>query len=231
MKHLRVTADVDADRAPAFFNLLANTPAISETRVLEWNTTVNDRETVLFAIDGDPSAFVEGADNAATVDTVTISGREAGATYALVVMDPLESPLFAAIRDARSRTGLIVRKPIVYRDSTMTFRVVGDPAPLQTALDETPPGLSVSIDEIESVPDEPQTAELRLSERQREALAMARDLGYYDHPREATHEDVATALGCTPQTAGEHLQKAEATLVAAALEESDPRYGVGGSPS
>jgi predicted DNA binding protein len=57
-----------------------------------------------------------------------------------------------------------------------------------------------------------------LSERQREALEAGLDLGYYDRPRTATHDDIADALGCAPPTASEHLQKAEAALVRAALD-------------
>lgn len=222
MKHLRVTAHVDAERAPTFFTLLAHDPAIVETRVLEWNTTVGERETVLFAIDGDPAAFVEGADDAPAIESVEFSTRKNGPTYALAVMQPLETPMFAAIREARARTGLVVRKPIVYREGTMSFRIVGDPEPLQTALDDSPPGVRVQIDEIESVPDE-SAPESKLSKRQREALECAREAGYYDHPRRATHADVADELGCTPQTAGEHLRKAEAKLVDATLDGFDSR--------
>ena len=37
----------------------------------------------------------------------------------------------------------------------------------------------------------------------------ALELGYYRNPREATQEDVAAVLGCSPGTVGEHLRKAE----------------------
>jgi predicted DNA binding protein len=43
-------------------------------------------------------------------------------------------------------------------------------------------------------------------------------LGYYETPREATHEDVAAELECAPNTATEHLQKGEAKLVASGLD-------------
>jgi predicted DNA binding protein len=56
-----------------------------------------------------------------------------------------------------------------------------------------------------------------LSDRQREAVRAALDIGYYDQPRGATHEDVAAALDCAPSTASEHLRKAEAELVRAAM--------------
>jgi predicted DNA binding protein len=56
-----------------------------------------------------------------------------------------------------------------------------------------------------------------LTPRQREALRVAIDLGYYDRSSQATHTDVAAALGCAPSTASEHLKKGEAALVRAAL--------------
>ncbi|MEF8906631.1 MAG: helix-turn-helix domain-containing protein [Haloarculaceae archaeon] len=42
-------------------------------------------------------------------------------------------------------------------------------------------------------------------------------MGYYDQPRATTHEEVAPQLGCAPNTASEHLQKAEAKLVNAVV--------------
>lgn len=222
VKRLQVTAHVNAERAPVFFTLLAHTPAIKETRVLEWSTTVDERETVLFAIDGDPTVFAEGADDAPAVESVEFSTRRDSPTYALAVIRALETPMFEAIREARTRTGLVVRKPIVYRDGTMSFKMVGDPEQLQSALDDAPPGVSVQLDEIESVLDESEP-ESALSERQHEALECARKVGYYDHPRRATQSDVADELGCAPQTAGEHLQKAEAKLVNATLDGFDLR--------
>jgi predicted DNA binding protein len=78
---------------------------------------------------------------------------------------------------------------------------------------------------IAAVP-RPQRQETRLDDdareedvddAQREALAAAAALGYYDQPRGATSEDVADELDCATATAAEHLRKAEATLVDAAL--------------
>jgi len=61
------------------------------------------------------------------------------------------------------------------------------------------------------------TLERRLSQRQREAVAVALELGYYEIPRETDHEAVADALECAPSTAAEHLRKAEAKLIPAVV--------------
>ncbi|MFQ3294867.1 MAG: putative DNA binding protein [Halobacteriales archaeon] len=56
-----------------------------------------------------------------------------------------------------------------------------------------------------------------ISERQRVAVLAALELGYYDTPRRATHEEVADAIWVAPSTVSEHLQKAELKLVRATM--------------
>lgn len=54
----------------------------------------------------------------------------------------------------------------------------------------------------------------RLTERQREALVTAYEMGYYDVPRTALMEDIASELGVEASTVNEHLQRAERNLLA-----------------
>jgi len=218
VKHLRITARVDHDRAPPFYTMLSDSSAIEETRLLEWNTTGAEVETVLFAIRGDAATFAEAAPETPGIDSVRLSAPEGHWTYALVEVRRFSTPLFDAIRDARARRGLVVRKPIVYRDGDMHFRIVGDATALQTAIDAAPDALDVQVNRIEPMRGGPDPSGPDLSERQWAALETARRLGYYERPRGATHEDVAEALGCAPATASEHLQKAEATAVATVLD-------------
>ncbi|TYL38019.1 bacterio-opsin activator [Natronococcus pandeyae] len=48
-----------------------------------------------------------------------------------------------------------------------------------------------------------------LTDRQREVLRTAHRLGYYEVPRDATTDDVASELELDPSTVAEHLQRAE----------------------
>ena len=52
-----------------------------------------------------------------------------------------------------------------------------------------------------------------LTARQREALQVARQQGYYEWPREVSATELATDLGVSKATFLEHLRKAEATLL------------------
>jgi len=44
-----------------------------------------------------------------------------------------------------------------------------------------------------------------LTDRQCEVLLVARDLGYYRTPKEATYDDIVAELGCTAGTIAEHI--------------------------
>lgn len=59
-----------------------------------------------------------------------------------------------------------------------------------------------------------------LTERQLEVLQTALRIGYYDIPREASMQDIASELECHDSTVAEHLQRAERNLVATVLGSS-----------
>ena len=222
MKYIQATVRVDPDEAPTFFNLLANSPKIEEARVLDVNTTLEGIDNYLFAIIGDPTTLAEEATDTPGVASVDLSETRNGITYAVVVVNSLETPMYDAIQRASSQGGLVIRTPLIYRDGKLFGRGVGDPKPLQQALEDTPDALDVQIDEIGRFRgglDDPVST---LSDRQQEALKIAQELGYYDQPRGATHEDVAKELGCAPVTASDHLQKAEGKVVNAVLDKFGP---------
>jgi len=222
MKQIRARATVDPGDAPAFFTLLAHDSAIEEARVLEVNTTPEGVETLLIAIDGDHSAFAAGTEETPGVQSVDVTAVGEERAYATLVMHSPETPLFDRIHELGNDVGFVVRTPFVYRDGAMYGRAVGDPAALQRALENVPAEMDVDVEAVGEFRGGADAPESALSARQREALEAARELGYYDHPRGATHEDVAAELDCGPATASDHLQKAEAKVVEAVLDEFGP---------
>lgn len=97
---------------------------------------------------------------------------------------------------------------------------LGDAGDQTVALDEIPEGVTIDVTYVgefaASVGD-------RLSRRQREAVAAAWDVGYYEVPREADVDAVAAELDCALSTASELLRRAESRLVADALDRSRSR--------
>ena len=230
MRYLRVSGRPPSASAPAAFQVVADSDVIEEARLLDWNLGSATSVTVFFEIDGDCQAAREAL--LATPETVDVSAAvsvepgddKPGAGYLLVRLDREAHPLLRGMVEAIGTEGLVVLKPLVYRDGGVDARLVGDAPVLQTVVDRLPDTVETEIRRIGGEGAMPLSAapEQSLSRRQREALEAALALGYYDRPRQATHEDVAERLGCAPSTASEHLQKAEAKLVRAVLSSRNP---------
>ena len=58
----------------------------------------------------------------------------------------------------------------------------------------------------------------RLTDRQREVLTTAHEMGYFAYPREANATEVAAALDIQPSTFTEHLNAAQSKLLAELLD-------------
>lgn len=58
-----------------------------------------------------------------------------------------------------------------------------------------------------------------LTDRQREVLETAHEMGYFDHPKRANATDVAEALDVNRSTFAEHLSAAQSKLLDAILEQ------------
>lgn len=75
-----------------------------------------------------------------------------------------------------------------------------------------PEGAEIQVVEMgESLPEANRLFDT-LTDRQQTVLRAAVECGYYRTPRDATIDDVAEAVNCAPDTAGEHLRKIEARV-------------------
>lgn len=213
MKHIRVIVRPDLASAPPFLEYLLDSPDVAEARAIDWNRGDSETSTHLYAVDGDAATAAELASKTTGVDSVALSSVDEAVSYVLVELRDDDVPIFGGSAGAIDRAGLVVRRPLVYRDGRIEGHIVGDPAVLQATLDETPDSVAVQVDAIHQFPSARVNPATTLSERQREAIEAALELGYYETPRAATHEDVGRELGCAANTASEHLQRGEAKLV------------------
>ncbi len=83
---------------------------------------------------------------------------------------------------------------------------------LQEVLADVPAKLGVTVERIGTYPEAGDNVIALLTDRQREVLNVALDLGYYGVPRQATHRDIADQMELAVGTVGEHLQKIEARV-------------------
>lgn len=73
---------------------------------------------------------------------------------------------------------------------------------------------------------EPKMGQFNVSEKQREILIVALEMGYFEIPREATLTEVADALGISSNSASERLRRAQTNLVSNTVTIGSPT-GVG----
>jgi predicted DNA binding protein len=221
IKRIRITVRPELDQSPEFLTYLLDSPDVAEARAVDWNRGATETSTHLYAIDGDGETFVDLAADTPGVESVTHTVTDSSVSYAILQLRDEDVPIFGGSARAIDRAGLVVRRPLVYRDGQITGHIVGDPDILQTTIDRTPAAVSVQIDEIRQFHGTRAEPTSALSERQREALEAALEFGYRDTSRDATHEDIADELGCAPNTASQHLQKGEAKLVRAGPDADD----------
>ncbi|MFB6359859.1 MAG: helix-turn-helix domain-containing protein [Halobacteriales archaeon] len=217
MKRLRVRMTPDRAAAPRAFSLLADSDRIEETRLLEWNAGEDGQPTLLFTVEGEWRELPEQLRSDPAVAEATANSITEDRAVLLITLQPAASPLASAVFEALTSSGLVIDTPVIYREGTVEATLLGESAVLQQALDTFPETVSIDVQAVGSVGGPSPAA--ALSDRQREAVQVGLELGYYEVPRGATHRDVAERLGCAPSTASEHLQKAETKLVRAAMDD------------
>nr|WP_303647244.1 helix-turn-helix domain-containing protein [Haloarchaeobius sp. FL176] len=181
---------------------------VSRAELLMWGPM--DTVTTLAWYGGEPDAvrsLLDAVGSSTAVDLVTGDGG----TYAFVHQTEYE--LGAPVLDLVADSGVVFLPPVTFEPGGRArFEAVGESeflaafhADLREHVDAT----------VERVADFRRwtTPAVDVTARQREALAAAVAVGYYEVPRTGSVADVAAELGCAGSTAGELLRKAEAALV------------------
>lgn len=217
MKRVRLTIHPGESRLPETFDAVtgADEPFVT-VEVVNWNV-IDDPAAFLLRVAGDLERFerlLRADDAIEEYELLPVGGD---ACYCFLAG---EGPADARVLwETFKRGSLLTIPPARWNaDGSYTFALVGRDADLQAAIDDVPAGVRVEVDAVGGSRVAPDSVVGRLSDRQRDALEAAADLGYYASPRAATTAAVAGRLDCAPLTAAEHLRKAEATLVRALLE-------------
>lgn len=211
MRSVRLTIRPEGEIPHPMIETLAFSSYVDEARLVDWNFADPDAPVLLFVIEGDRERVT--ADFAAAPEVLEFEVTPVDDGTFVVYVRPEPNPPAQAVIEQLTGSGLVPSLPIVYRDGAGHVELVGSEAALQGVVEGLPSFVEVSVEEVGRFDDAPDAVLAVLSDRQREALLAAVELGYYDSPRRATHADVADALGCAASTASEHLQKAESKLV------------------
>lgn len=165
---------------------------------------------LLGEVEGDLDRYRELMRDSPEVRTFAVSGDESGYVYSQVE----SSEQARKMLERRDRGDFVVKMPIEYTDDGgRKVTVIGQ--------EESLLGLSELFDvgatELELVSTGPYSPDAEgvfagLTDRQREVLEVALELGYYENPRQATLEDIAVELDVDHGTVGKHIRAIESKV-------------------
>ncbi|MFD1642548.1 helix-turn-helix domain-containing protein [Halohasta litorea] len=212
MKQVTFTARYPLELAHPMHRALIESEQLSRVELLLWGPT--EAVTTLCWYDGPKAAVRELLEAVGSIERSALVAADGG-TYGF--LSQREYELAASVLELVSEAELIFLPPVTFLDSgRVRFQAVGEGPALSefyAALGEV---IETGIERVRpfrrgSVGRGGSTG--RLTDRQREALAAAVEVGYYEVPRTGDTEAVAAELDCEPSTAGELLRKAEAAVV------------------
>jgi len=166
---------------------------------------------VLYEIEGDADEVRRILSENEEIEEYQVTKlRERVAAY--IHYDPTET--VERLLRIPSENGIVVDDPVKVReDGRLEVTTVGPKESLSDAFEQIPDVMSVEVKRVgKYVPDEENRFD-RLSDRQREVVRVAYEHGYYEEPRQATHEEIADELDCSKGNVGEILRRVENSLV------------------
>ncbi|GAA0231266.1 helix-turn-helix domain-containing protein [Halobacterium noricense] len=200
----------------AVHRAVQSTPELGTAVLLSGGIDPTD-PTELFSIAGDEAAIrsaFAARDGIRSFDVTTV---EDGLTYVYVREAEQEMVDQRRFQDVFTEDTLVATLPIQFHhEGYVEFTLVGTSTDLQRAVRMAGDLADVTV---LSIGDGwiGNSGRQQLTDRQRDALRTAAEMGYYENPRRATQDEVAVVLDIAPSTVAEHLRKAESTLVSDAL--------------
>lgn len=114
--------------------------------------------------------------------------------------------------------GILRAEQVTVHERGIAFEQVGSHEQIgDMVADLEAAGFDITLQKLQSYRIE-ETPIDALTDRQREVLEVAYELGYYDVPRSSSTTEIATELGVDDSTVSEHLQRAEHNLLATILD-------------
>ncbi|WP_165875320.1 helix-turn-helix domain-containing protein [Natrarchaeobius chitinivorans] len=217
----RVSGDSARERSGKYATpiaALAGSDEIGSVRLLAGGVADTDTPTYTLSIEGGEPAVRPILESDPDVLSWEISSAESGFVYAYVRFRA--PPGVGVLREQFTQDSLVVVLPATFLPDSVELTVVGTQSDLSRAFETLPPFLEVSVLEVGTYREGLYRGQ-SLTDRQREVLETAYELGYYERPSETSHEEIASVLECAPSTVGEHLRKAEKRLVSEVFE-GDP---------
>lgn len=193
---------------------LAEEPSVR--RELLHNISLLDDGTAitLSQLSGDIDRIRSIGESPEVIDAHLSEGDENITAYAHFEPNETVTELLTLFREHE----LVLDMPLEYTArGGLRATIIGEEETIREVIPKVPDGIGMDLERIGDYEPEEDRLFSMLTERQRETLRAAIEVGYYRVPREATHKDIADYLDRSDGTVGEHLRKIEATVMSEIL--------------
>lgn len=211
MKRVLITIDPSDIPLSPVYEAIAMEPGVEEAYIVNWNVATPPMGFLL-RIHGtyeQLDSVIADDPNVSHHEILPIREREC---YCYLAGESTAGE--RALFENFTQGSLLTVPPItIHADTSSTFTLIGNSEDIQAAVEGVPDAVDVTVEEVGGERVAADSVVGALAPRQREAIEVALELGYYHIPRDGTIDDVAEALDCATATAAEHLQKAEAKVL------------------
>ncbi len=167
---------------------------------------------MLYRLRGDPDSVVETVEAHESVIAHDLLDVQDDAFHIYLHVYPGEPA--GSLMALAQKYALMIDTPLEFTDrGGLRTTVVGTHEMLRQAIDEVPDDVQIDVEQVGQYSPDRRDMLSMLTDRQLEVFRTAVDLGYYEIPRRATHDDIADTLDCAPSTVDEHLRKAESRVL------------------
>ena len=186
---------------------------VSYEELVAWTLRPTQGEQLsLFYVEADLEPYEAAIRSVESIDRYRLITLDDTAAHVWVV-EQLR-PEFLSFAAPFADSDVIVLPPVRFDDgAAMRMTLVGPGADIQTALDAVGETSRLTVHRVGGFDPRHGDPMGELTDRQREAVQIALDCGYYAVPREADLAEVADALDCTQSTASVLLRRAERTVL------------------
>lgn len=190
---------------------LAEEPTLQQEAIHHVELLADGTAVMLAEGSGDRERYEEIMQESGYVETFLVSGEERWiATSQFEARDASRQFL-----ELRRDSALVVEWPIQFTGGgSIEITFLGSESAFSDFYQKVDNSDTFDAEVVETGTYDPGVDDFMrmLTTRQQEVLQAAVRKGYYNNPREATHEDIAAATGIAPTTVGDHLREIEGRI-------------------
>ena len=206
----------DAYLPPVYRLLTRDAPYLQKVPIVNWNVAEPPVEFLLRIWDDyeQLKTVLKSGENVRDFALFPESDDEA---YCFLAAE--STTVGRALFENFTRDDLLTIPPIeCHSDGSSTYSLIRTESAIQSAVEGLPEGVDVKIRSVGTSRVAADSTLGSLSPRQREAVRIATEIGYYSVPQRANTEDIARELECTHATASEYLRRAESRVFTSLFE-------------